>query len=117
MNSATFMRIIEKKSTESFSGLPYAIALFNCLIYTFYGSPLIRLLWLSMAFAFFFSVASFVSISVSLHQNLWYYLVLLPQFLPLPLKLFLPLPLPWLMDDCAANAPSSDVCDLLILCS
>ena len=28
-----------------------------------------------------------------------------------------PLSLPWLMDDCAANAPSNDVCDLLILCS
>ena len=45
MNSATFMRIIEKRSTESFSGLPYAIALFNCLIYTLYGSPLISNGW------------------------------------------------------------------------
>ena len=41
----------------------------------------------------------------------------LEELLPLPLKLFLPLPLPWLMDDCAANAPSNDACVLLSLSS
>lgn len=41
----TFKRVIEKRTTESFSGLPYTIALFNCLLYTFYGSPLISNGW------------------------------------------------------------------------
>lgn len=41
----TFRRVIEKRSTDSFSGLPYAIALFNCLVYTLYGSPLISNGW------------------------------------------------------------------------
>lgn len=45
VNSTTFKRVIEKRSTESFSGLPYTIALFNCLLYTFYGSPLISNGW------------------------------------------------------------------------
>eukprot|EP00253_Pinus_taeda_P031868 PITA_31868 len=37
----TFRRVIKKGSTEDFSGFPYAIALLNCLLYTWYGSPLI----------------------------------------------------------------------------
>lgn len=37
----TFKRVIKKGSTEDFSGLPYAIALLNCLLYTSYGLPLI----------------------------------------------------------------------------
>lgn len=41
----TFKRVIEKGTTESFSGFPYAIALLNCLIYTLYGSPLISNGW------------------------------------------------------------------------
>uniref|UniRef100_A0A0D6QW49 Bidirectional sugar transporter SWEET n=1 Tax=Araucaria cunninghamii TaxID=56994 RepID=A0A0D6QW49_ARACU len=41
----TFWRIIKKRSTEDFSGVPYAIALFNCLIYTLYGSPLVSDGW------------------------------------------------------------------------
>lgn len=41
----TFKRVIENRSTESFSGFPYAIALFNCLVYTWYGSPLISNGW------------------------------------------------------------------------
>ncbi|XP_057818150.2 bidirectional sugar transporter SWEET3b-like [Cryptomeria japonica] len=41
----TFRRIIRKGSTEDFSGTPYAIALFNCLIYSLYGSPLISNEW------------------------------------------------------------------------
>ena len=40
----------------------------------------------------------------------------LEKFLPLPLQLFLSLPIPRIMDDCARNAPSNDVFDLLILC-
>lgn len=41
----TFKRVIEKRTTERFSGFPYAIALLNCLIYTLYGSPLISNGW------------------------------------------------------------------------
>eukprot|EP00253_Pinus_taeda_P012422 PITA_12422 len=33
------------RSTESFSGFPYAIALYNCILYTWYGSPLISNGW------------------------------------------------------------------------
>ncbi|KAH9308840.1 hypothetical protein KI387_036751, partial [Taxus chinensis] len=41
----TFKRVIERRSTENFSGVPYLIALFNCLLYTYYGSPLISNGW------------------------------------------------------------------------
>ncbi|XP_022733374.1 bidirectional sugar transporter SWEET2-like [Durio zibethinus] len=37
----TFRRIIRNQSTEHFSGLPYVYALLNCLICTWYGTPLI----------------------------------------------------------------------------
>ncbi|KAE8660040.1 Bidirectional sugar transporter SWEET2 [Hibiscus syriacus] len=37
----TFRRIIRNQSTENFSGLPYIYALLNCLICTWYGTPLI----------------------------------------------------------------------------
>lgn len=37
----TFRRVINRGSTENFSGFPYAIALLNSLLYTWYGSPLI----------------------------------------------------------------------------
>lgn len=37
----TFRRVIKNRSTEEFSGFPYAIALLNSLLYTWYGSPLI----------------------------------------------------------------------------
>ncbi|XWS27405.1 hypothetical protein CRYUN_Cryun26dG0112200 [Craigia yunnanensis] len=37
----TFRRIIRNRSTEHFSGLPYVYALLNCLICTWYGTPLI----------------------------------------------------------------------------
>ncbi|KAK8917010.1 Bidirectional sugar transporter SWEET2a [Platanthera zijinensis] len=35
----TFKRIIENKSTEQFSGLPYIYSLLNCLICSWYGLP------------------------------------------------------------------------------
>lgn len=41
----TFRRVIHNRSTESFLGFPYAIALFNCLMATWYGSPLISNGW------------------------------------------------------------------------
>eukprot|EP00253_Pinus_taeda_P001101 PITA_01101 len=41
----TFRRVIRKRTTEDFSGFPYAVALFNCLLYTYYASPLISNKW------------------------------------------------------------------------
>ncbi|GLJ36974.1 hypothetical protein SUGI_0748250 [Cryptomeria japonica] len=43
--AVTFKRVIKKRTTEDFSGIPYLIALFNCLLYTYYGSPLISNGW------------------------------------------------------------------------
>ncbi|XP_057826259.1 bidirectional sugar transporter SWEET3b-like [Cryptomeria japonica] len=40
-----FWRVNNKKTTGEMSGVPYAIGLFNCLIYTLYGSPLISNGW------------------------------------------------------------------------
>ncbi|KAB2605454.1 bidirectional sugar transporter SWEET2-like [Pyrus ussuriensis x Pyrus communis] len=37
----TFRRIIRNHATEEFSGLPYIYALLNCLICTWYGSPVV----------------------------------------------------------------------------
>ncbi|GMY07404.1 bidirectional sugar transporter SWEET3 [Fagus crenata] len=41
----TFARVIKKKSTEEFSCVPYIIALFNCLLYTWYGLPVVSSKW------------------------------------------------------------------------
>nr|GMC47256.1 bidirectional sugar transporter SWEET1-like [Ipomoea batatas] len=37
----TFKRVIKKRSTEEFSGIPYVMTLLNCLLSTWYGLPLI----------------------------------------------------------------------------
>ncbi|XP_049387412.1 bidirectional sugar transporter SWEET1-like [Solanum stenotomum] len=37
----TFKRIIKNKSTEQFSGIPYVMAFFNCLLTAWYGLPFI----------------------------------------------------------------------------
>lgn len=41
----TFRRIIKKKSTEGFSAFPYTVALFNCILYLWYGSPFVSNGW------------------------------------------------------------------------
>nr|XP_043612747.1 bidirectional sugar transporter SWEET3 [Erigeron canadensis] len=41
----TFARVIKKKSTEEFSFVPYTISLFNCLMYTWYGLPVVSYQW------------------------------------------------------------------------
>ncbi|KAG2332656.1 hypothetical protein Bca52824_003836 [Brassica carinata] len=41
----TFSRVLKKKSTEEFSCFPYLMTLFNCLIYTWYGLPIVSHLW------------------------------------------------------------------------
>ncbi|GLJ52633.1 hypothetical protein SUGI_1120280 [Cryptomeria japonica] len=42
---SNFRRVMKKKTTGEISGMPYAIGLFNCLIYTLYGFPLISNEW------------------------------------------------------------------------
>ncbi|PIN16575.1 Multitransmembrane protein [Handroanthus impetiginosus] len=39
--TVTFKRIIMKRSTEQFSGVPYVLTLLNCLLATWYGLPFI----------------------------------------------------------------------------
>ncbi|KAK9293220.1 hypothetical protein L1049_021210 [Liquidambar formosana] len=41
----TFVRVVKKKSTEDFSCVPYIVALSNCLIYTWYGLPVVSCRW------------------------------------------------------------------------
>ncbi|KAL6132123.1 hypothetical protein ACLB2K_070494 [Fragaria x ananassa] len=41
----TMSRIIRKKSTEEFSCVPYITALLNCLLYTWYGLPVVSCGW------------------------------------------------------------------------
>ncbi|XP_071732618.1 bidirectional sugar transporter SWEET3 [Rutidosis leptorrhynchoides] len=41
----TFARVIRKKSTEEFSVVPYAVSLLNCLMYTWYGLPVVSYKW------------------------------------------------------------------------
>ncbi|XP_020527912.1 bidirectional sugar transporter SWEET3b isoform X2 [Amborella trichopoda] len=41
----TFRGVIEKRSTEEFSCVPYIISLFNCLLYTWYGFPVVSDKW------------------------------------------------------------------------
>ncbi|KAK3219377.1 hypothetical protein Dsin_013347 [Dipteronia sinensis] len=41
----TFSRVIKKKSTEEFSCIPYIVSLLNCLIYTWYGLPIVSYKW------------------------------------------------------------------------
>uniref|UniRef100_A0A7C8Z9C5 Bidirectional sugar transporter SWEET n=2 Tax=Opuntia streptacantha TaxID=393608 RepID=A0A7C8Z9C5_OPUST len=41
----TFSRIINKRSTQDFSCVPYIVALVNCLIYIWYGLPIVSCGW------------------------------------------------------------------------
>nr|UJT76394.1 bidirectional sugar transporter SWEET3b [Hemerocallis fulva] len=41
----TFARVIRKGSTEEFSCIPYIIALLNCLLYTWFGLPVVSKGW------------------------------------------------------------------------
>ncbi|XP_049931363.1 bidirectional sugar transporter SWEET3-like isoform X2 [Nymphaea colorata] len=41
----TFRRVIRKRSTEEFSCVPYVVALLNCLLYTWYGLPVVSVEW------------------------------------------------------------------------
>ncbi|KMZ64772.1 Bidirectional sugar transporter SWEET3b [Zostera marina] len=37
--SLTFKKVLQKKNIEGFSCIPYIMAMFNCLLYTWYGLP------------------------------------------------------------------------------
>ncbi|KAM1054800.1 hypothetical protein ACFX2I_002104 [Malus domestica] len=41
----TMSRIVRKKSTEGFSCVPYVTTLLNCLLYTWYGLPVVSNKW------------------------------------------------------------------------
>lgn len=41
----TFATVIKKKSAEGFSCVPYTVALLNCLLYTWYGLPVVSCEW------------------------------------------------------------------------
>ncbi|KAL0925120.1 hypothetical protein M5K25_003429 [Dendrobium thyrsiflorum] len=41
----TFKRVIQKRSTGEYSCIPYLLALFNCLNYTWYGLPIVSYGW------------------------------------------------------------------------
>ncbi|XP_061348164.1 bidirectional sugar transporter SWEET3-like [Gastrolobium bilobum] len=41
----TFKRVLRKKSTEEFSCIPYIIGLLNCLLFTWYGLPVVSYQW------------------------------------------------------------------------
>ncbi|KAJ8752976.1 hypothetical protein K2173_008711 [Erythroxylum novogranatense] len=41
----TFTRVIRKRNTEEFSCIPYIISLLACLIYAFYGTPVVSYGW------------------------------------------------------------------------
>lgn len=41
----TFTRVIRKRSTEEFSCIPYVVSLLNCLLYTWYGLPVVSYKW------------------------------------------------------------------------
>lgn len=41
----TFARVINKRSTEEFSCVPYILALTNCYFYTWYGLPIVSCGW------------------------------------------------------------------------
>ncbi|XP_028806816.1 bidirectional sugar transporter SWEET3-like isoform X2 [Neltuma alba] len=43
--TVTFKRVIRKKSTEEFSCLPYIVGLLNCLLFTWYGLPVVSYGW------------------------------------------------------------------------
>ncbi|XP_020206213.1 bidirectional sugar transporter SWEET3 [Cajanus cajan] len=43
--TVTFKRVIRKKSTEEFSCIPYIVALMNCLLFTWYGLPVVSNKW------------------------------------------------------------------------
>ncbi|KAL5221845.1 hypothetical protein ABZP36_026558 [Zizania latifolia] len=41
----TFRRVVKKGSVQEFSCVPYILALFNCLLYTWYGLPVVSSGW------------------------------------------------------------------------
>ncbi|KAL2318328.1 hypothetical protein Fmac_032204 [Flemingia macrophylla] len=43
--TVTFKRVIRKKSIEEFSCIPYIVALMNCLLFTWYGLPVVSNKW------------------------------------------------------------------------
>ncbi|GJN06469.1 hypothetical protein PR202_ga24198 [Eleusine coracana subsp. coracana] len=45
LHRLTFRRVVKKGNVEEFSCVPYILALFNCLLYTWYGLPVVSSGW------------------------------------------------------------------------
>uniref|UniRef100_A0A0D9Y5B0 Bidirectional sugar transporter SWEET n=1 Tax=Oryza glumipatula TaxID=40148 RepID=A0A0D9Y5B0_9ORYZ len=57
----TFRRVIKKGSVEEFSCVPYILALFNCLLYTWYGLPVKFVLRMVLPVLAFFALTAIFS--------------------------------------------------------
>ncbi|RVW26723.1 Bidirectional sugar transporter SWEET3 [Vitis vinifera] len=64
----TFARVMRKKSTEEFSCIPYIIALLNCLLYTWYGLPVIKVVGTVVPVVTVFCITAIIS-SFVLHDH------------------------------------------------
>ncbi|CAD6240611.1 unnamed protein product [Miscanthus lutarioriparius] len=59
----TFRRVIKKGNVEEFSCVPYILALFNCLLYTWYGLPVVSSGWENLPVATINGVGILLEIS------------------------------------------------------
>ncbi|KAB2598749.1 bidirectional sugar transporter SWEET3-like [Pyrus ussuriensis x Pyrus communis] len=64
----TMSRIVRKKSTEGFSCVPYITTLFNCLLYTWYGLPVIKVTATVIPAILVFCITAFIS-AVVFHDH------------------------------------------------
>ncbi|GMN44450.1 hypothetical protein TIFTF001_013653 [Ficus carica] len=60
----TFSRVIMKRSLEEFSCVPYTIALLNCLLYAWYGFPILKVAVMAVLVITIFSITALISASV-----------------------------------------------------
>ncbi|KAK7311463.1 hypothetical protein RJT34_09618 [Clitoria ternatea] len=67
----TFKRVIRKKSTEEFSCIPYIIGLLNCLLFTWYGLPVVSYKWENLPLVTVNGVGVFLELSYVLIY-FWY---------------------------------------------
>ncbi|BAF16840.1 Os05g0214300 [Oryza sativa Japonica Group] len=69
LDRLTFKRVIKKASVEEFSCIPYILALFSCLTYSWYGFPVKQvMLMASLILAVFCMTVFFSSFSIHNHH-------------------------------------------------
>ncbi|CAN6569569.1 unnamed protein product [Malus baccata var. baccata] len=64
----TMSRIVRKKSTEGFSCAPYVTTLLNCLLYTWYGLPVIKVTAIVIPAIVVFCITAIIS-AVVFHDH------------------------------------------------